>query len=110
MEQKGMQAGSLKISESVIIRISELAVAEVEGVEALAVGKGFFAKQNAPIKVRLLDGVVEISVSIIVKQGLKAVSVAEEIQQVVKENVQNMTGIAVSRVNVIVAGIDLNAG
>ena len=35
----------------------------------------------------------------------KAVNVAQEVQTVVKENVQNMTGVPVARVNVIVSGV-----
>ena len=39
------------------------------------------------------------------RSGEKAVNVAQEVQTVVKENVQNMTGVPVARVNVIVSGV-----
>lgn len=106
MEQEPrINTGTLKISENVIVTVAKLAIAEVAGVDGLAVKKSLLKKDASPIQVHLLGDVVEITVSIIVKHGCRATTVAETVQETVKEQVQTMTGIAVSRVNVLVAGI-----
>ena len=51
-----------------------------------------------------MGDVAAIDMNIKVKFGEKATAVAQEVQSVVKENVQNMTGVAVARVNVSVCG------
>ncbi len=103
--------GTLRISEDVITTIVKNAVHEVEGVYSVLPAKKsikqFFLKEenNGDIGIVLNDDVVEISVKIIVKGGFKAVQVAEEVQSSIKNSVQSMTGITVSRVNVIVADV-----
>ena len=62
----------------------------------------------SPIHARLTGESAEIDISIIVISGHKAVRVAEAVQQSVKSAVQNMTGIAVSKVNVRITGVRLN--
>ena len=110
-------AGSLKISENVVVKTAVLAASEVEGV-ALD-GGGIIARESRyntvrfpvraeplyPVKVRLTNEAAEIDISIVALQGRKAVVVAETVQHAVKSAVQNMTGIAVSKVNVKIAGI-----
>ena len=109
-------AGSLKISNEVVIKISELAAMEVPGVSlkgghldtqdnTLLVANRFIS----PIKASLKGEAAEIDISIIVIAGHKAVKVAESVQSSIKSAVQNMTGIAVSKVNVRIAGVRLPA-
>ena len=105
-------SGSLKISNEVVIKIAELAAMEIPGV---SVRGGHLDTQDNqllvanrlinPLKATLKGEAAEINISIIVKAGHKAVKVAEAVQQSVKSAVQNMTGIAVSKVNVRIAGI-----
>ena len=104
--KKGV-AGRLKISDDVIISVSKLAALDVKGVVRLAGETGMMSKLkgNGPIKVRLMGDVAAIDISIIVKSSEKAAAVAENVQEAVKENVQNMTGVAVARVNVTVGGV-----
>ena len=42
---------------------------------------------------------------IVIKSGEKACNVALDVQNAVKENIQNMTGVPVARVNVTVSGV-----
>ena len=109
-------SGSLKISNEVVVKIAELAAMEVAGVSVkggrldtqdstLLVANRFIS----PVKATLKGEAAEIDISIIVIAGQKAVKVAESVQQSVKTAVQNMTGIAVSKVNVRVAGVRLPA-
>jgi len=105
-------SGSLKISNEVVVKIAELAAMEIPGV---SVRGGHLDTQDNqllvanrlinPLKATLKGEAAEINISIIVKAGHKAVKVAEAVQQSVKSAVQNMTGIAVSKVNVRIAGI-----
>ena len=41
----------------------------------------------------------------VIKSSEKACNVAQDVQTAVKENVQNMTGVPVARVNVTVSGV-----
>ena len=58
-----------------------------------------------PIVVEMTEDVAEITVNILVKYGCKIPPLAERVQENVKNAVQNMTQITVSRVNVVVAGL-----
>lgn len=106
--------GSLKISNEAVVKIAELAALEVSGV---SVRGGHLDTQDNPllvanriinpIKASLKGEAAEIDISIVVIAGHKAVKVAEAVQTSVKSAVQNMTGIAVSKVNVRIAGVRL---
>ena len=106
-----LQQGTLKVSDDVIATIARLATSEVDGVEGLTKASVSFKQmfvnpgKNGSIKIKLAGDVVEISISVIVKFGNRVTTVAEHIQNRVKADVQNMTGVTVSRVNVSVAGI-----
>ena len=115
MEKRHNVAGSLKISNEVIIKIAELAAMEIVGVSVK--GQHLDTQENplliankfiTPIRARLTGEAAEIDISIVVISGYKAVSVAEAVQKSVKSAVQNMTGIAVSKVNVRITGVRLN--
>ncbi|MFT3950895.1 MAG: Asp23/Gls24 family envelope stress response protein [Oscillospiraceae bacterium] len=115
MEQKfERKKGAVLVSESVVASITANAVNEISGVSAICTGKRSLLKrvtgvgdpEGADIRIVFSGDVVGITLSIILRGGHKAVSVAEVIQSRVKEAVQEMTGLTVSRVNVIIAGID----
>lgn len=103
--------GALRISEDVIASIVKNAVNDTEGVYSILPSrksiKDLFVQTQdfGDIKIALNDDVVEISLKIVIKGGNRAVSVAESVQANVKNDVQSMTGLAVSRVNVVVADI-----
>ncbi len=116
MEQKyDKKKGSLLVSENVISSIVANAVAEIKGVSGLAKCKKSFLKallrdENCgDIRVKFSGDVVELTLGIILKSGSRAVQVAEAIQTRVKEAVQEMTGLTVSRVNILISGIDYPA-
>ena len=99
-------SGSLKISRDVLVTIAKAAAMEVEGVHALIASGGnsrLFGRRA--IKIALSDDFAEITLSIRLKSGAHIPSVCAAIQSGVKDSIQTMTGIAVSKVNVVVAGI-----
>ncbi len=103
--------GSLNISIGVVEKIAKLAALEIEGVAEVSTGtsgvKGVFAKTNLqkPVSVVMSDGVADIDVCLVLKYGCKVPSVCKNVQEAVKTNVQNMTEITVSKVNINVTGV-----
>ena len=97
----------LKISEDVIITVAKLAALDVKGVAGLSGEVNMMSKLRGcgPIKITMMGDVAAIDMKIKVKSSAKAFSVAQEVQTAVKENVQNMTGVPVARVNVSVNGV-----
>lgn len=104
-------SGSLKISQEVLATISDMAACEIDGVVSLADHytpiKSFFQKgiTSKPIQISLNDDVAVVDISVNLKYGTNIPDVAERLQEAVKDAIQNMTGITVSKVNVHVAGI-----
>lgn len=102
---------SLQISTAALKKITRLAALEIEGVQEVSTGtlgvRGMFRKvtEPEPIVVSLIDGVAEITVSVIVAYGCKIPQIGARIQENVKNSVQSMTSITVSHVHVNVAGV-----
>ncbi len=101
MEQKKSTSGSVKISVGVVRTIVQNVLAETEGVHSLA-ARG--AHREA-IEVSLEAEIAVIDIAVNLCYGCKIKEVARQIQSRVKDAVQDMTGMAVSRVNVLVADI-----
>ena len=104
----------LSVSTEVLEKMAEIAAKEVDGVTGLSKKaidlKGIVKTKNAfkGIKVENINGAIEISVYICVKQDAKVKDVAEKVQQNIKDKIQTMTGNAVTQVNVNVADIEIN--
>ena len=106
------QEGGVQISTAAIEKVARIAALEVEGVKDISVGtsgvKGVFAKTNLPksVEVAMYDGVAEITVHVIATYGYKLPVMCRAIQQAVKNNVQTLTNITVSKVNIVIAGVE----
>ena len=107
--------GQLKVSKEVILTITKNAVLAVDGVCSIANAKKkmlkgmFFSKTDfESIKIDFVNDTVEISVYIFVDPGAKVKSVAEQVQNRVKNEVQSMTGVTVSKVNVTISDVKYN--
>lgn len=103
--KKAGTAGQVRISENVIRSIAAVAAKEVPGVEDLSPAKNGLLSSVQPVTVSVAGDTVEITVRIILHSGSRLQPVAEQVQQDVKENVQNTTGIIVSKVHVIATDI-----
>ena len=103
----------LSVNTEVIEKMAEIAAKEVEGVAGLSKKaidlKGIVKTKNAfkGVKVENINGAIEISVYICLKQNAKAREVAEKVQSNIKDKIQTMTGNAVTQVNVNVADIEI---
>ena len=104
--KKAVAAGDVKISENVIRSIAGVAAKEIEGVAELAEpARSLLAPSASPITVSVSDDLVEITVRLVLMNGYRLTTVAEQVQKNVKENVQSMTGVIVSKVHVIASDI-----
>ena len=100
--------GSLQISTEVIAKIARLAALEVDGVADVATGTSQNVRSllgrtglQKPVTVVMEDGVATVTVHLTVVYGSKVMPLCEKVQ----ETIQNMTGITVSRVDVLVVGL-----
>lgn len=103
--------GNIKISEEVVTTVAKNATLEIDGIEDVSTAntgfKGFLTKTNytKPIKIEISESVAAIQVSVVVDQAKRIPDLANAVQLNVKNAVQSMTGLAVSRVDVIIAGV-----
>lgn len=108
--------GELVISEEVLSSIAINAAKDVDGVSSFynkpvdvvnTIKQGSL-KVMSPVRIKQDDDTFSLSIYINIAPGRKFQEVATKVQTAVKESVQNMTGKLVSKVNVIVAGIDFD--
>lgn len=104
-EKKPEMTGEVRISEHVIRSIAEVSAKETDGVARLAAVKTSLLRTEAPVTVQVVNDMVEITIRLVLQSGCRLTVVAEQVQQHVKENVQSMTGVIVSKVHVIAADI-----
>ncbi len=108
-------SGDLGINTEVIEKIVSMAALEVDGVAAMSnksldiTGIVNTGKVLKPVSVAMKNGAIEINVYITVKEGVKVKTVAEAVQVNVKDRVQDMTGNAITRVNVHIADMELES-
>ncbi len=111
MEKERYSASSLKISEDVIASIAKTAASEVQGVASMAEApvniKSVISPKGAAksVRVNMKKGVAEIGVYVNLEQTARIPDVVAEVQNRVKQAVQSMTGMVVSRVDVHVADV-----
>lgn len=105
--------GNVMISEDVIATIVANALAEVDGIGSLGSKPGigiadFAIKKNWSKSLKIMiaeDNSVAIDCSVMVAYGNSVVDVAAAVQQNVTSNVESMTGVKVTGVNVNICGI-----
>lgn len=103
---------SLHISEEVIATIADEAIRELDGVYSLSnlpMKVGFFTTPAAakPVKITYSGDVAQIDIGIVVNLNDRLKDICERVQAAIKDSVQNMTGITVSKVNVFVSGVHI---
>ena len=99
---------NLSISEEVIATIAERVVLNITGVYSLSGGLNVLGKKigTQGIKVDISKKDVSLDIYIIVNYGVKIPDIAWEIQDKVKKELENMTGMTVTTVNVHIQGIN----
>ncbi len=103
--------GDARISVSALEKLANMAALEVEGVKSISnytPEHRTFITRYLPKKktdVIFFDGVAEITIGITLKYGHRVPDVCKEVQEHVKNVVQDVTEITVSKVNVVVCGV-----
>lgn len=112
MDVRNTIGGSLQISTDVLAKIARLAALEIDGVAEVSSGssqnvRGLLGKTGLQraVTVEMEDGIASVVVRLIAVYGCKIMPVCDQVQENVKQTIQNMTGITVSRVDVIVTGL-----
>ena len=106
--------GKISIADGVVASIAGIAAIEVEGVSKLTgnISKELVAKLGKKnlangVKVEIADGNVSVDLSLEVEYGTSMRKVSEGVQDKVKQAIENMTGLHVRVVNVVVSGIKM---
>ena len=103
------QGGALKISHDVLATIARVAALEIEGVAGLAEESGGFSLRRLrkkPVEIVLNNDFAEIDMHLSLMMGSCIGDVSAAVQTNVKDNVQTMTGIVVSKVNIYVDEVE----
>nr|WP_301553580.1 Asp23/Gls24 family envelope stress response protein [Desulfuribacillus alkaliarsenatis] len=107
------ELGNIQIAPEVIEIIAGLATVEIPGVAGMSGGVAggiaeLLGRKNLSkgVKVEVGQKETAVDVSIIVKYGSSIPEVANAIQDNVKREIENMTGLYVVEVNVHVQGVD----
>ena len=107
--------GQVQIAGDVVAVIAGIAASEVDGVYKLAgnpsneIASRLGRKNPAKgVKVDLIPGEVRVDLGIIVYYEYKIKKVSEQVQEKVKQAIETMTGLNVTKVNIRVAGVKMN--
>ncbi|MBQ5890141.1 MAG: Asp23/Gls24 family envelope stress response protein [Clostridia bacterium] len=103
----------IAISEDVITKMVATAALEVDGIAELAFKptniKGLIRGKSAKsVIAKFSNNAMFIDVFVKLKEGAEIVSVCENAQKTIKETLQNMTGKAVTKINIHVVDIEIN--
>ncbi|MDD6101983.1 MAG: Asp23/Gls24 family envelope stress response protein [Clostridiales bacterium] len=108
--------GNVIIADDVIASIAGVAATEVEGVASMSgnitneiVGKLGVKNLSKGVGVELTDeDVVSVKLTLNLRYGYSIPKTSLEVQEKVKAQVENMTGLKVSCVDIKIAGIELD--
>ena len=106
--------GQVQIADEVVAIIAGLAATEVEGVASMEgnitkelVGKLGMKNLSKGVKVAVLDGIVNVDMTLNLDYGYSIVKTSKKVQEKVKASIENMTGLTVADVNVRIAGVTM---
>ncbi len=99
------------LSDEVIAKMVAVAAAEVDGVCELVpnpdIKSMLSPKSKRTVEIHRSQNSIVINMYVKLKSGVNIVGVCNSVQENVKKTIQNMTGNAVSKVNVFVVDIDI---
>ena len=114
-KKNAAEGGNIRVHESVVSSIVRKAVLGTEGVVRFA-GNSFVdniaefvgskAIQDRAITVEMGDGAVSVEVQIVLQYGVYIPEIANSIQENVSQQIQDITGMAVHQVNVVIMDIE----
>ena len=112
--QNDASLGEVKIADEVVAIIAALAATEVDGVASMAgnitnelISRLGMKNLSKGVKVDVKDGVVGVDLNLNIKYGYAIPEVCKVVQEKVKSAIENMTGLSVSKINIGIAGVNL---
>lgn len=113
LQNTDLRGGTLQISTEVIAKIARCAALEIDGVAEVSCGSQNKKLRSLletssiqpPVTVEMRDGTANITLHLMVRFGARIPAIAEKVQENVKNAVQNMTNVTVSRVSLVIAGL-----
>lgn len=113
-ELREEKAGTVKIADDVVAMIAALAATEVDGVAAMAGNLTNELLSRVGVKglskgarVDVSGKKVKVELAITMEYGYNIPSTCQKVQAKVKSAIENMTGLAVTDVNIRIAGINV---
>lgn len=111
---KKKELGEVRIASDVVAAIAALAATEIDGVYSMAgnitnelIGKLGMKNLSKGVKILMEGGSVRVDMMVVVNYGYSIPEVSEQVQERVSQQIENMTGLSVSEVNVRIAGVKL---
>lgn len=108
------EAGNIKISDEAIATIAAIAAIAISGVVDLDGGpmasfSEIIGVKNSSrgVKVEMSAETVSVSINLIIGFGEDIAETAALVQEKVRESIENMTGLAVNKVNVNINSVKL---
>ncbi len=112
---KKKELGEVKIASDVVAAIAALAATEIDGVYSMAgnitnelIGKLGMKNLSKGVKILMEGGIVRVDMMVVVNYGYSIPEVSGQVQERVSQQIENMTGLSVSEVNVRIAGVKLD--
>ena len=108
----GNETGQIRISDDVVATIAGLAALETDGIAAMSGGisEGLAKRLSGKnvqkgVSVEVGQAETAISLRVIILYGSQIQKVCRQLQENVKDSIENMTGLSVIEVNVKVEGV-----
>lgn len=108
------ELGEVKIASDVVAAIAALAATEVDGIHSMAgnitnelIGKLGMKNLSKGVKILMENGIVRVQMMAVINYGYSIPDVSKQVQERVSQQIENMTGLTVSEVNVRIAGVNL---
>ena len=106
MQSNQNDAGNIKLSDEAIANIAAIAAKSVDGVADIDSGtvgtlaEALGVKLTRGIKIDMGNGAVAIDINLVLSFGCDITETGCEVQEKIREAVENMTGLMVNRVNI----------
>lgn len=111
------KVGEVQIADEVVAVIAGLAATEVKGVSATSGNvtneiAGKLGKKNLSkgVKVTVNEDTVTVDMALTLEYGYGVREIASQVQEKVKNAIENMTGLTVRDVNIRIAGVNIVKG
>jgi uncharacterized alkaline shock family protein YloU len=115
VEIKSTGEGAVVLNNDVLVGIAATAAKETEGVHGLATTAATFRGElrqritrkagGKGVLVKIEGNAATVTMHIIARMGVQLQDVAKLLQQRVKNAIENMTGLSVTGVHVVISGI-----